>query len=169
MADHFVDRFMSSKVSNQNVFISGPAGNDVEIVPGQRSYTGSVSFISVQKTLFNTVPQLHLSRMSSDSQSVASGVEIGAGNHIFVSDIDQSYDFGVSCIPQVNRIAQAHSQQISHRPINQIKIIIVVKSGSIQNFSWDFVDSSLFFGLLDFSLFGNLNQRVGKQSVQLFL
>ncbi len=43
--------------------------------------------------------------MSSDGQSVSGRVEVRAGDHILISDIDQSHDFRVSSIPQVNWVA----------------------------------------------------------------
>lgn len=90
--------------------------------------------------------------MSPNGKGISSGVEIGTSDHVLIPHIDQPHNLRVSSIPQINRITQPHSQQIGHRPVNQVKVVVVVQPGGVQYLCWNLVDAALFFGLLDFGV-----------------
>lgn len=131
VTDHFIDGLMCSKIPDKDVFVSGSTGNNVEVVPSERADTGSMSFIRMKKSLLNTVPQLYLSWMGSNSEGISSGVEIGTGDHILIADIDQPDDLWVSCIPEVHGVAEPDGQEIGHGPVNEIKVVVVVEAGRV--------------------------------------
>ena len=106
--------------------------------------------------------------MRSNSKGISSGVKVGTGDHILIPNIDQPHNLRVSCIPQVDRVAKPDGQEIGHGPVNEIKIVVVVKAWGVEDFCWDFVDSSLLFGLLDFGVLWNLDEGVGEESVYFF-
>ncbi len=99
---------MGSQISYKNVFVPGSTGNNVKVVPGKRANTGSVSFIRVDEGLLDAVPKLNFSWVCTDGKGISSGVEIRTCDHVLITNIDQSDNFGVSSIPQIHWVAQAH-------------------------------------------------------------
>lgn len=103
--------------------------------------------------------------MCPNSKSVSSRIKVCTGDHILIPNIHQSHNFRVSGIPEINWITQANSEQIGHGPVNKVEVIIIIESWGIKNFCRDLVNSSLFFGFLDFDVLWNLNEWAWKESV----
>ncbi len=99
---------MGSQISDKDVFIPGSTGNNVKVVPGDRTDTGSVSFIRVDEGLLDAVPELNFPWVCAYGKGISSGVEIRTSDHVLITDIDQPDDFGVTSVPQIHWVAQAH-------------------------------------------------------------
>ncbi len=64
--------------------------------------------------------------MRPHGKGISSGIEIGTGDHVLIPHIHQPHNLRVPSIPQIHRITQTHSQQVCHRPVDQVEVVVVV-------------------------------------------
>ena len=84
------------------------------------------------------VPYLHDTTVGADGQMLSTFGPTYRSHWISLSQIVQLGYFTIACRPDVDAVGETHCKVVVRGPVDKIKVKVVLKSRSVQNFVWDF-------------------------------
>ena len=134
----------AAQVTVQDAVVTA-AGAKKGIVPRYGADATVVSSHSLDKFVLGCIPNLEFSGVSSNCEESTISGPLNRCHSVVGPNVTELGHLAVVGRPEVDTGAQAYSKDVLCRPVDEIKIEIVLKAWCVENLKWLLGNYSLFF------------------------
>ena len=135
-----------AQISVQNAVIAAASAQE-SIIPSHSTNATIMATHSLQQLVLRRIPDLELAGVRADGEQGAVAGPLDTRDAVVGPDVAQLRHLAILGRPEVDAGAEADGQNILCRPVNQVKVKIVLEGWGIEHLEWLLGNHSLLFVL----------------------